>query len=394
MGKSLAVKYRPQHLKDVAGQDDAKALLQPMLDDPSTLPGALLITGDTGLGKTTISRIIARTLNCENGTGCGECSSCKIFDTNSDNHPDFKEVNAANARGIDDIRELIELSHYQPRHGMRIILLDEAHQLTPQAMQALLKDLEEPSEYTLWIIATTNPEKLPKTIPNRTQPVRLKRIETKTLAKRLAYIAKKEKFKIDSKILIQIVENCGGGGRDSVAMLETLMHKCKGKRGKDMEKILEDSFVNSDNQKLAHAAALLLLCMYEGDKVNLVRVLPEIEDMSAMVSKLPYMNGFIIYKIMQMINKEAANPYYPTFENKMIWDAIYDAHIKANKKSAGTILTNAIKATHKIKKLRDELFSTTYPDPISLAMTCLMDEPATFTKVASDDAPAKKKKKK
>lgn len=168
MSVMFTEKYRPYKLSDMVGQDKAKRTAGAWFRT-DRIPRTILITGDTSSGKTTISRIIGRAALChalKDGEPCGKCTSCLAFDKGS--HLDFIENNSASDRGIDAMREIALKSTLRPLAGKkRIIVLDECHAITGPAFQALLKTLEEPPEHIVFILATTNPEKIPATVLGR-----------------------------------------------------------------------------------------------------------------------------------------------------------------------------------------------------------------------------------
>lgn len=380
MAKSMAVEYRPKVLDDVIGQPQAKKSLATIFKNNKP-PAAILLTGDTGLGKTTLSRIIARTLACKDGTGCGKCSSCETFDLNPDNHPDYKEINAAEQRGIDDVRALIEMASYRPRYGTRVIVLDECHQLTGAALEALLKTLEEPPNGTLWILATTNPEKLKPTVVDRCLHIRLAPAPVDELAKRLRAIAKKAGVKLPESVTEKIAELSGGYVRRAIAAMEKLLLTL-GNTGdlseKKLAKAVDEAFSATEETDIMVNAMKLLALLYDGKTVPLLSVLNQIEDFALVAQRLPYMNGFVIYSIMRMEDPKIKSPYWPSPENRALWSALQDDVKK--EKSRHRVLTNAVKAMHRIIKFRDTLFSSTYPDKVSLAFTCLTEEPPKYVK--------------
>lgn len=217
--QSLAVKYRPRRLEDLVGQKDVVATIRGALKTKN-IPAAYLLAGGTGLGKTTTARIIARYLNCDTNDACGKCKNCETPITA---HPDYEELNIANTRGIDDIREIVRRSVNRPRMGrFRVILLDECHQLTPQAAETLLKPLEEPAPATVWILATTDPQKLKPTIVKRCTTLLLKNIPEKEVTERLQFIAKKEGIKVKDKLWPIIYKGSEGHMRNAIQLLEAV----------------------------------------------------------------------------------------------------------------------------------------------------------------------------
>ena len=182
--KVLALKYRPQTFNDLIGQEVvAQTILNSI--NAKKIPNAYLFTGIRGIGKTTIARIVAKSLNCPNliENKCNEdCSTCNAI-ANS-NHIDVLEMDAASKTGVDDVRELIEFSRYGPTSAKyKIFIIDEVHMLSKQAFNALLKTLEEPPKYLKFIFATTEVKKIPVTVISRCQRFDLTRIKSSDLLK-------------------------------------------------------------------------------------------------------------------------------------------------------------------------------------------------------------------
>jgi DNA polymerase-3 subunit gamma/tau len=219
MSEDLNSKYRPALFSEVVGQPNAVSTLTGFVRNGP--PPTLLICGPHAVGKTTLARILARRLNCLKSKGpepCGKCESCR-----DENHADIREVNAADDRGIGTIRKLQEVGRLAPSYKRMVIIMDECHALTPQAYQAALKLFEEPAASTTFILVTTNPEKLPKTITSRCSIVRLKLIRDVHMAKWLFGIAKKEKFKLDKKGAERLAEASAGHPREALTMLQQLL---------------------------------------------------------------------------------------------------------------------------------------------------------------------------
>ena len=201
--KVLALKYRPKIFKDLIGQEIiAETIYNSIKHDRSA--NAYLFTGIRGVGKTTIARIVAKSLNCLKGIDnlCSEdlCENCNAI--SNSNHIDVLEMDAASRTGVDDVRELIEFSRYAPTTAKyKIFIIDEVHMLSKQAFNGLLKTLEEPPPSLKFILATTEVKKIPVTILSRCQRFDLKRVSINEIFNHLEKIAKEEKGNISTKAL-------------------------------------------------------------------------------------------------------------------------------------------------------------------------------------------------
>lgn len=217
----LARKWRPKFFSEVSGQDHVVKPLQNSLNKDK-VHHAFLFTGTRGVGKTTIARLLAKALNCENGVTsepCGKCQPCTSIDDG--NFIDLIEVDAASQRGIDDTRELLENSQYTPSTGRyKVYLIDEVHQLTKEAFNALLKTLEEPPPHMKFLLATTESEKIPITVLSRCLKFNLKKISEDTIQQRMIDICKKEKIKYEDNALGLISQASDGSMRDGLSLLD------------------------------------------------------------------------------------------------------------------------------------------------------------------------------
>ncbi len=230
MAQVLARKYRPKSFDDLIGQEAIAKTLSLALD-LNKLSYAYLFSGIRGGGKTSTARIFAKALLCEKGPNskpCQECSQCIM--ANEGRHIDIIELDAASNRGIDDIKELIEQTKYKPSIGrFKIFIIDEVHMLTTQAFNALLKTLEEPPEFVKFILATTDPLKLPATILSRVQHFRFKKIPTKIVKNHLEFILNKENIDYEDNAIEIIARSGEGSIRDSLTLLDQAIVYANGK---------------------------------------------------------------------------------------------------------------------------------------------------------------------
>jgi len=220
--KVLALKYRPENFKEIVGQEIVVQTIYNSIKTNKT-PNAYLFTGIRGTGKTTLARLVAKSLNCINGIDkiCEEnyCEHCESI--SNSNNLDVLEMDAASKTGVDDVRDLIEFSRYPPNSTKyKIFIIDEVHMLSKQAFNALLKTLEEPPEYLKFIFCTTEIKKIPITVVSRTQRFDLSRVNSEILFKFIQEIKNKENGKISDDALRLIVKISEGSVRDSLSLLD------------------------------------------------------------------------------------------------------------------------------------------------------------------------------
>ena len=271
--KVLALKYRPKNFNELIGQNVMVDTITNSIKSDK-IPNAYLFTGIRGVGKTTTARIVAKSINCKNGIEnlCAEemCEHCEGI-TNS-NHLDVLEMDAASRTGIDDIRELIESSKYNPTSAKyKIIILDEVHMLSKQAFNGLLKTLEEPPPHLKFIFATTEVRKIPATIISRCQRFDLHRVPIKKLVENLNKILKIENGKISERALTLIAKASEGSVRDSLSLLDRALvsYNAEGKE-------IDETFVRkmlglADKSKLIH----LLNFIFQGEQKKSLEILRE-----------------------------------------------------------------------------------------------------------------------
>lgn len=218
---ALARKYRPQKFADLIGQPHITKTLQNAIKMKKLYP-ALIFSGMKGVGKTSASRILAKTLNCEKGPDiepCNECSTC--IEITGDHSPDYIEIDGASNNGIEEIRSLKETVKYKPlKNRYRVVVIDEVHMLSTSAWNALLKTIEEPPDHTYFIMATTDFHKIPATIVSRCQHFEFKRIPYETMEVLLKSICEKENIKISKYALHLISKSSEGSLRDAKKILD------------------------------------------------------------------------------------------------------------------------------------------------------------------------------
>ncbi|QOG11937.1 DNA polymerase III subunit gamma/tau [Arcobacter sp. FWKO B] len=225
----LALKYRPKRFEDLVGQQTVSQTLSLALD-MKRLPHAYLFSGLRGSGKTSTARIMAKSMLCEQGPTSRPCETCQnCLSSNNGRHLDVIEMDAASNRGIEDIKELIEHTKYQPSSGRyKVFIIDEVHMLTTQAFNALLKTLEEPPAFVKFILATTDPLKLPATILSRTQHFRFKAIALKDIIHHLEHILNIEHISYEPKAIELIARSGHGSLRDTLTLLDQAIIYSKG----------------------------------------------------------------------------------------------------------------------------------------------------------------------
>lgn len=269
--EQLANKYRPRKLKDVVGQPQAVAAIEGMFARKN-FPQAMMFSGHYGCGKTSLAYIVGRMINCEKHTVCGKCLSCKFGKT----HPDIIYHDCGTKSKIDDIRALISASQNSPMTRKRIIIVDEFHLLRDQPEKALLVETENPATNTIWILCTSNPEKVSKTLTSRNGHLHIKPIAADVISAKLLEIAEKEgvTIKKSGKQAVEtIAQSSDGSMRQAIAKLDMLLNiLASGKKfdAEDAATFIDDVEADLDESAAKFLAGIVSLSVK--DAVLAIRV--------------------------------------------------------------------------------------------------------------------------
>lgn len=216
----LTLQYRPVRFSEVVGQDQIKPILRQMVHT-GQVPPALIFAGSRGTGKTTMARILAASLNCEGpqqGDACGDCPQCVAVQTGGS--MSVLEIDAASNGGIDEVRRLRDICSYSHQNNWRVVILDEAHNMSREAFNALLKILEEPPPSTVFALLTTEEDKILGTVRSRAMSFVFRRLSSEHVLGRLQEIAQKENIEAEQSLFFEIVSRAEGGMRDAVMLLD------------------------------------------------------------------------------------------------------------------------------------------------------------------------------
>src|SRR6202158_4407501 len=271
MYQVIARKYRPQTFADVVSQEHVKTTLENAIAQKRIAHGYIL-SGQRGTGKTTVARILARCLNCIDGptaTPCGVCASC--LEVTAGGSPDVIEIDAASNRGINEMRELRENVRYRPvRDRYKVFIIDEAHQITSEAFNALLKTLEEPPEWVVFVLCTTEVHKIPTTIASRCQQFSFRSVDFAEIVDRMAWICGQEGIEADAEALAALAQAGEGSVRDSLSALDQAIACCGAKLNAAEVRALLGAFSLESLEKVTEA-------LRDGDSRRMLEVVDELE---------------------------------------------------------------------------------------------------------------------
>lgn len=324
--QGLATRWRPKHWDDVCGHNSVVQRLKGIVRTQE-VPNAILFTGPSGTGKTTLSRVFARYINCATFDACGECDSCLASDQGPTSHPDYQELDGASSGGIDAIRSLIQQASFMPTMGnLRIIMIDEAQMVTGAAQQALLKTLEEPPESTLFILSTMTPEKISPAIMGRCQKMELQRVGAEYVADHLAMIAKAEKFDkgLDADAMLLIAESTGGQLRDAIQCLDAVRQTMAGADGKldadEMEEMVKHAIFAASGVTDDMVATKALVYMHAGKIAGkatlrgLLKAIINVQNPVSFSNALLFQNSYLIDRMVD----PTSDKIYHTATNRQL----------------------------------------------------------------------------
>lgn len=322
----LARKWRPRNFSDVIGQNHVVTALTNALTS-DRLHHAYLFTGTRGVGKTTIARILAKALNCENRVGCNPCNECSVcVDVDAGRFVDLIEVDAASRTKVEDTRDLLDNVQYAPARGQfKVYLIDEVHMLSGHSFNALLKTLEEPPPHVKFLLATTDPQKIPVTVLSRCLQFNLKCLQSTEIAQQIGFILDTEKIDGDKRSILALAQAAKGSMRDGLSLLDQAIVYCDGRLTADqvdtmlgtvanqpilnlLEHLLESDaagLLDSINELAGFSpdfASLLQQLLSLLHKIALLQAVPELD--------LEYLDAKAVSELATRISAEDVQLYY------------------------------------------------------------------------------------
>ena len=316
---ALYRKYRPVDFDSVYGQEEVVTVIKNAINN-NMVSHAYLFCGPRGTGKTTIAKIIARMVNCENlidGKPCGKCYNCINF-LNSN---DIVEIDAASNNGVDEIRELRDKINLVPSNAKyKVYIIDEVHMLTTQAFNALLKTLEEPPAHVIFILATTEPHKIPLTIASRCQKFRFTKINSKKIVDRLSEIAKIENITASEDVLYEIARISDGGMRDAINFLDQLV-------AYDNKVITLDDIYKVNGSVSYNDIYLLLKSIVENNKVEIIKFFDIFDSNGKDINKFASELILFLKDVILYNNTKLLSDIDIKNENIILVNELYDSKI-------------------------------------------------------------------
>ena len=314
---ALYRKYRPIDFDNVYGQEEVVTVIKNAINN-NMVSHAYLFCGPRGTGKTTIAKIIARMVNCEglvDGKPCGKCYNCVNF-LNSN---DIVEIDAASNNGVDEIRELRDKVNLVPSNAKyKVYIIDEVHMLTTQAFNALLKTLEEPPAHVIFILATTEPHKIPLTITSRCQKFRFTKIDSKKIVDRLREISKLENIVVDEDALYEIARISDGGMRDAINFLDQLV-------AYDNKKITLDDIYKVNGSVSYSDIYLLLKYIVDNDKIEIIKFFDTFDNSGKDINKFVSELILFLKDVILYCNAKILSDIEVKNENIVLVSGLYDS---------------------------------------------------------------------
>lgn len=292
--RNLAAIYRPKNLDGFVGQDEAVTKLKGWIKKKQ-FPQTILIEGETGAGKTTLAKMIARYVNCETMSACGKCGFCRY----EKEMPDVFYANAGEVSGVDDMRRLIKTTQFAPKYRRKIYILDEVHLLSQKALESLLIPLEEPSEKTIWILCTTELDKIKATIRNRCQALRLRPVDPDSIVKRLSFILENEGFPVKKKSPIEdalytIADYSEGQVRYAISLMDELISAVNSGDAEFDDKSVETIRSQASGASMDKLAVSLFMYIIDQDLEKIICIIEKSGDAMGLLRKVGWFTDWFI----------------------------------------------------------------------------------------------------